>query len=109
MKKIFLILTILLSVFLIQACNESSTNTKENPEKEKSTKKKNAFSIAASEVLSSVITTFKGKYPNAANVNWEKATEDGKPSYKAKWQVDGKKIKAEFAEDGTFIKEKGSE
>ncbi len=109
MKKIFLYLTIFILIFVIQACNETSTDSKESPSKENTGKKKNAFTIAASEVPSSVSNTFKSKYPNAINVIWEKATEDGKPSYKAKWQTDGKKIKAEFSEDGGFIKEKESD
>ncbi len=103
-------MTISLSVFMIQACNETSTDSKESTSKEsttqENTKKKNAFSIPASEVPSSVINTFKSKYPTAENVNWEKATEEGNPSYKAKFQMNDKKIKAEFNEAGSFIKEK---
>jgi curli biogenesis system outer membrane secretion channel CsgG len=108
MKKVFVYLTIFILIFVIQACNPTSTDSKESKSTE-NTKKKNVFSIAASEVPSSVINTFNGKYPKAVNVTWEKATEDGKPSYKAKWKIDGKKIKAEFSEDGSFIKEKESD
>lgn len=119
MKKTFVYLTLYISIFVIQACNDigndskespsKETPSKENSSKENTGKKKNDFAIDASEVPSSVITTFKSKYPKAVNVIWEKATEDGKPSYKAKWLIDGKKIKAEFGEDGSFIKEKESD
>ena len=40
-----------------------------------------------------VLSSFKTKYKDASDVKWEKAQEDGKPSYKAKWKIDGKKIK----------------
>ena len=106
MKKVFVYLTVFVLIFFIQGCNGTSTGTNESTAKESTTKKKNAFSISASDVPAAVISTFKAKYPNASNVNWEKATEKGKPSFKAKWQIDGKKMKAEFSEDGSFIKEK---
>jgi curli biogenesis system outer membrane secretion channel CsgG len=71
MKKVFVYLTIFILIFVIQACNPTSTDSKESTSKE-TTKKKNAFSIAASEVPSSVINTFNSKYPKAADVTWEK-------------------------------------
>ncbi|MEJ7828027.1 MAG: hypothetical protein WKF91_07525 [Segetibacter sp.] len=62
-------------------------------------------SINTKDVPAAVATSFKAKYPNATDVEWKSAKEDGDRTYKAKYKVEGKKIKAEFSTDGTFIKE----
>ena len=40
-----------------------------------------------------VLSSFKTKYKTPSDVKWEKAQQEGKPSYKATWKIDGKKIK----------------
>jgi hypothetical protein len=61
--------------------------------------------IAAADVPSAVMTAFNTKYPNAANVEWEKEKEKGKIMYEAEFQFNGKKTEAEFSEDGKFVEE----
>ena len=39
-------------------------------------------------------------------MEWVDAHENGKHSYKAKFKVNGQDMKAEFAADGSLIKEK---
>ncbi len=101
MNKFIIILSIGISLLITNSCNTPGAGKEIIP-----TKSENHNLIPLSEVPASVLSTFKTKYKNPSDVKWEKAQEDGKPSYKAKWKIDGKKIKAEFAEDGSFIKEK---
>ncbi len=100
MKKLIFIFSVSI-ILIIVGCNTQSA------EKESSSAKTEKHNIIpSSEVPAAVLSTFKTRYKDATNAKWEKAQEEGKPSYKAKWKIDGKKIKAEFAEDGSFIKEK---
>jgi len=99
MKKFIFILSI--CIIVITGCNTTGEKKESS-----SSKSENHNIISSAELPAAVLASFKTKYKNAADVKWEKAQEEGKPSYKAKWKIDGKKIKAEFAEDGSFIKEK---
>ena len=92
MKKIILIIAIGLSLFTIQACN-SDTKTKEEK------------TISASDVPASVQSAFSAKYSTAADVKWEDAHENNVQTYKAKFTLNGKKMKAEFDANGGFVKE----
>ena len=85
-------MAISLSFFAIQSCN-SDTKAKEDKE------------ISASDVPASVQSAFSAKYSTATDVKWEDAHEDAKQTYKAKFTLNGKKMKAEFDANGGFVKE----
>ncbi len=68
--------------------------------------KKEDNSLTSGDVPAAVQTAFTTKYPGAADVKWEKAKEDEKQTYKAKFKSADKEMKVEFGEDGAFIKEK---
>ena len=80
------------SLFTIQACN--------NDEKTKEDK-----TITANDVPASVQSAFSAKYSTATDVKWEDAHENNVQTYKAKFTVNGKKMKAEFDGNGGFVKE----
>ncbi len=91
MKKIILLIAIGLSVFVAQSCNDDD-------------KSKNDKDIRA-DIPASVQSAFSAKYSTATDVKWEDATEDTLQTYKAKFVVNGKKMKAEFDRNGGFVKE----
>jgi len=80
------------SLFTIQACNDD-TKTKEDK------------TITANDVPAAVQSAFSAKYSTAADVTWEDAHENNVQTYKAKFTVNGKKMKAEFDANGGFVKE----
>lgn len=87
-------LAIGLSVFAIQSCNnDSDTKTKEDK------------TITTNDVPASVQTAFSAKYSTATEVKWEDAHENNVQTYKAKFVVNGKKMKAEFDANGGLVKE----
>ena len=92
MKKIFFIPIISLSLFILQSC-DNDKDAKDDKE------------IPSSSVPSSVQSAFSTKYSTASEVKWEDAHEDTISTYKAKFKLDGKKMKAEFDSNGGFIKE----
>lgn len=102
MKCSILFACIITCFFLTEACN---TNTSHSSE-EAVEKKGNHTHLTTAEVPPAVLDAFHTRYPHASGVIWETATEGGSPSYKAKWKAGDKKWKAEFAQDGHFIKEK---
>jgi hypothetical protein len=125
MKKLFVYLTMSILLCSIQACNNNSASnstatdstTNANTYNDSTvnqndtanidtSEKKNAIRIDATEIPDAVTTAFNSKYPNIADVKWLKADKKGKTLYKARWQANGKKMMATFADDGTFIKEK---
>ena len=59
----------------------------------------------STDVPASVQTAFSAKYSTATDVKWEDAHEDTKQTYKAKFMMNGKKMKAEFDSNGGFVKE----
>ncbi len=92
MKKIILLIAIGLSIFTIQSCNND-------------TKDKEDKTISANDVPASVQSAFSAKYSTATEVKWEDAHENNIQTFKAKFVVNGKKMKAEFNKDGGFVKE----
>jgi len=92
MKKIILMIAIGFSLFTIQACNNDA-KTKEDK------------TITANDVPASVQSAFSAKYSTATEVKWEDAHENNVQTYKAKFMVNGKKMKAEFDANGGFVKE----
>ncbi len=62
--------------------------------------------ISEDKVPGAVVTSFKTKYPTAADNKWITEKKDGKTIYEAQFKLNGKEtVEAEFSEDGTFIKE----
>lgn len=82
-----------LSLFTIQSCDNDKT-TKDNDK-----------TISTSDVPAPVQTAFSAKYSTASDVKWEDASEGTKQTYKAKFTLNGKKMKAEFDTNGGFVKE----
>ena len=59
--------------------------------------------ISASQVPAPVMGSFNAKFPDAKNVQWELQKEDGGKVYQAEFTQNGKRFKAQFAPDGTFL------
>jgi len=93
MKKIFLIMALSLSLFTIQSCNNDAKDKEDNKE------------ISTNDVPAPVQTAFSAKYSTATDVKWEDAHENNVQTYKAKFTINGKKMKAEFDTNGGFVKE----
>jgi hypothetical protein len=95
MKKFFLVIAFGFSIVSFQSCgsDEKSATGTDNDE------------ISAGSVPEPVKSAFSAKYANAADIKWEDASEDDIQTYKAKFTVDGKKMKAEFDAKGNFVKE----
>ena len=92
MKKIILLMAIGFSLLAAPSCN-SDKSTKEDKE------------LSSSDVPTSVKDAFNSKYSSATDVKWEDAHENNEQTYKAKFTLNGKKMKAEFDVNGAFIKE----
>jgi hypothetical protein len=81
------------SLFTIQSCD--------NDNKVKDEEK----TLTQMMFLRRVQTAFSAKYSTATDVKWEDAHEAQKQTYKAKFSLNGKKMKAEFDPNGGFVKE----
>ena len=92
MKRIVVLIGFCLSLLLIQSCNDTKTETDDK-------------AISASDIPASVQSAFSAKYSTATEVKWEDAKEDSLQTFKAKFVLNGKKMKAEFDRNGTFVKE----
>lgn len=62
--------------------------------------------VAEAEVPMPVKDAFMAKYPGAADVKWEKETEEAKVIYEAEFKMETKEMEALFEENGTFVSEK---
>jgi hypothetical protein len=93
MKKIFLMMALSLSLFTMQSC-DNDNKVKEDDK-----------TISTNDVPAPVQTAFSAKYSTATDVKWEDAHEGTKQTYKAKFTLNGKKMKAEFDNNGGFVKE----
>ena len=82
-----------LSLFALQSCDNDNT-VKEDDK-----------TISTNDVPAPVQTAFSAKYSTATDVKWEDASEGTKKTYKAKFTLNGKKMKAEFDTNGVFVKE----
>ena len=80
------------SLLIVQSCNDAAD-------------KKEDKTISESDVPATVKTAFSAKYSTATEVKWEDAHENNLQTYKAKFMVNGKKMKAEFDGTGKFVKE----
>lgn len=82
-----------LSLVIIQSCDNDKT--------EKTDEK----ALSTNDVPAPVQTAFSAKYSTATDVKWEDAHENNVQTYKAKFAVNGKKMKAEFDANGGLVKE----
>ena len=82
-----------LSLFTIQSCDNDNKVKEDNK------------TISTTDVPAPVQTAFSAKYSTATDVKWEDAHEGTKQTYKAKFTLNGKKMKAEFDNNGGFVKE----
>ena len=92
MKRVFFGLIICLSLFIAQSCDNDNTN-------------KESKALTDSDVPATVKAAFSAKYSTATDVKWEDASQNNVQTYKAKFLLNGKKMKAEFDGTGTFVKE----
>lgn len=87
---------LLIALFLcstMMACSKSSNNNNDNDDH-----------ITASQVPSSVMTSFNTRYPTASGqIEWE--LEHGN-TYKVKFFIGSQRWQAQFMSNGTFIDEK---
>jgi hypothetical protein len=98
MKRIILLLVISVSLLTFPSC-QSNEKDKDND--------KNKSELNSADVPEAVKSAFSVKYSTATDVRWETAHENDKKTYKAKFMLNDKKMKAEFDTTGGFIK--GSE
>ena len=81
-----------LTVLLTQSCNDTKTEQDDK-------------TVSSSDIPASVQSAFSAKYSTATEVKWEDAHEDTLQTFKAKFVLNGKKMKAEFDRNGGFVKE----
>jgi len=91
MKKIVFLVGFSVSLLLVQSCNNKTEKKDET--------------ISTNDVPASVQSAFSAKYSTATDVKWEDAHEDTLQTYKAKFVINGKKMKAEFDKNGGLVKE----
>ncbi len=103
MKKLFLF-SIGFALLTLPSCNEEKAGDEKAGETSGKVEKKDD-SISEAEVPAAVVAAFKAKYADATGVEWETAKENDQPTFKAKWKTGEVKMKAEFSQDGQFIKE----
>lgn len=84
MKK-FIFYSAFLSFIILSSCNDNK--------------------VAASKVPQPILTTFNTKYPGATDIEWITEKKDNKTIYEAAFNLNGKKIEAEFEANGNFIQE----
>jgi len=92
MKRLFLNLLICFSLTGIYSCSDDAA-------------KNDKDDISSSDIPANVQSAFSAKYSTATDVKWEDAHEDTVQTYKAKFMINGKKMKAEFDRNGGFVKE----
>jgi len=81
------------SLFTVQSCNNDAKDKEDNKE------------LKAVDVPATVQSAFSAKYSTATDIKWEDAHENNVQTYKAKFTINGKKMKAEFDSNGGFVKE----
>lgn len=96
MKKIAGILMIAVACYFAPACNSDK--------KEERVDKKNEISVI--EVPAAVKDAFAVTHSGATDIVWEGAHEGDADTYKVKFRMNDKNMKAEYNKDGSLIKEK---
>ena len=92
MKRLFFNVIICFSLATALSCNDAS-------------KDKDSDGVSNAAVPAEVKTAFIAKYSSATDVKWEDASEDSLTTYKAKFTINRKKMKAEFDTKGNLVKE----
>ena len=100
MKKIILAALLLTSASVFASANASTGSAIV------SVKSGGGKHISASQVPAPVMATFNSMFPTATNVQWEVEREHGSKVYQAEYTENGKRFKAQFAPDGTFLGKK---
>ena len=95
MKKIILLLATSFSLAVLPSCGSSEKDNKDKDKKE----------VSTADVPEAVRSAFSTKYSTATDIKWDDAHEGDKQTYKAKFKMGDKKMKAEFDANGTFVKE----
>ena len=90
-----MIMAVSFSLFIVQSCGSDDKTDGGKADKE----------LSAGSVPDPVKSAFSTKYAAASDIKWEDAHEDDKQTYKAKFTLNGKKMKAEFDASGNIVKE----
>jgi hypothetical protein len=98
MKKILLAAFLLTTLSAVVLANTNNTVTPNV-----ATRSGDGRHISASEVPAPVLASFNERFPTATRVRWEVEREHGGRVYEAEFTMNGKRFKAEFAPDGTFL------
>ncbi len=95
MKKWMLIVAFAMGGLVFQACEtKNAKDTTQDNDK-----------LSASQVPQVVQSAFAAKYPGATNVSWEMDKENNAETYKAKFELNDRKMDVEFTPDGTLVEE----
>jgi hypothetical protein len=94
MKKMILLITISISAFIIPSCYNSKQDNGKNDKE-----------LSSRDLPEAVDSAFSAKYSTAIETKWEDAHENNQPTFKAKFMLAERKMKAEFGPDGKLIKE----
>ena len=100
MKRIFLAASLLIAATSFTSNLNANASTVSVLEK---SAKRDGVHIPASQVPAPVMASFNEKFPTAANAQWEKEKEHGAIVYQADFLKNGKRWRAIFAADGTFL------
>ncbi len=100
MKKILFAALMLTSVSVFAVSNAIPASTV------MSVQSGEGLHISASEVPAPVMESFNSRFPDATNVQWQVEREHGSKVYQAEFTQNGKRFKAQFAPDGTFLGKK---
>ena len=95
MKKIAGILMIAVASFFAPACNNEKKDDRVDEKKV----------ISVSEVPAAVKDSFAVTHSGATDIVWEDAHEGDTDTYKVKFKLNNKNMKAEYKKDGSLVKE----
>ncbi len=104
-----IVLFLLLQICLLSFPSCSNNKRDEVNDKDKTEKGKKNDEKESVDVPKAVSDSFSRRYPSAHHIEWSNATENGQATYKVKFRYAGRRLKAEFAPDGNFIKEKDND
>jgi hypothetical protein len=94
MKKLIVVITLSVTAFIIPSCYN-----------DQNVKGKNDKELSSRDLPEAVDSAFSAKYSTAIETKWEDAHENNQPTFKAKFMLAERKMKAEFGPDGKLIKE----
>ena len=97
MKKITGIIIIAFAGLFITSCNADDKKTEERVDKKNE--------ITVTEVPMQVKDSFTATHSSATDIAWEEAHEGDVKTFKVKFKLNDKAMKAEYKGDGALIKE----